>query len=92
VNRSAGSCPRSLTRQQCLENARASARQTPSYSVANPEDCLGAMSRADCEALIERERAAERGSGPSFSPEECTRYYTLEQCEAVLEAMGQSPQ
>ena len=91
IDRSAGSCPRSLTREQCIANAEASAPDTPSHPVAEPEDCLAAMSRADCEAMIGTEQAAQRNSGHSFSPDECLRYYTREECEAVLEAMGQSP-
>jgi hypothetical protein len=91
IDRSAGSCPRSLTRAQCIANAKASVPDTPSYAVAKPEDCLEAMSQTDCEAMIQSEQAAQENGGPSFSPDECLRYYSRAECEAMLEAMGQSP-
>ena len=61
----------------------ASSRNTPSYPVTEPSDCLNGLSRAQCEALFEAEKEALAAAGPSFAPEECLRFYSHEQCAAL---------
>lgn len=82
--RSKGSCPPQLSRAECLANVRASLQSTPSHPVNSPRDCLHAMSRAQCKAIVEDELAATENAGPSFRPEECLRYYTRAECMALL--------
>jgi hypothetical protein len=85
------SCPPAYSRSQCVADAEAAARGTPSYSVSRPRDCLRAMSRADCQALIEAELAARENDGESFRPEDCLEHRSRQECEAIFEAMNQAP-
>jgi hypothetical protein len=76
-----GSCPPSLPRSECEAHIRASQQHTPSYPVTEQQTCPPSLSDEQCRAIFEAEDSAP--GGPSFKPEECLRYYSREQCEAV---------
>lgn len=84
-------CPSSYTRYQCAADAKAAAGKTPSYAASGPRDCLRAMSKAECQRLLEAQLAAQEAGGESFRPEDCLDHHTREECEAIFEAMGQAP-
>ncbi len=77
-------CPRSIPREQCKAFADQAAKHLPSYPLKIPRDCLKAMSRADCEAMLKTQRAAHKRAGPSVNVERCLKEETRARCEAQL--------
>jgi hypothetical protein len=77
-------CPAGLPDSQCESLIKGAVQGDGghSHAVEKPSDCLGAMSRAECEATLTAQQAAARESS-SVDVNECLRTRTPK-CKEVL--------
>lgn len=83
--KAAAHCPDGLDLEQCqaLVKAAKQAKDTPSYTVSEPEDCLKAMSKSECEAIYAAQKQAADAAGVSVDVLACLKNPTPE-CEAIV--------
>jgi hypothetical protein len=86
-------CPAGTDLPQCkalVEGAKQSTK-TRSFEVKEPEDCLEAMSKSDCEATYAAQKEAAEATGESVDVQACLKSPTPK-CEAILRPLFEQQQ